>query len=528
VAIPPAWRRASLSLVAAFAVVATFATNAGASGVHTLEPSMLTFVSAPAGSTLTPIINSGETPFGVGGFMFEGIPDGIGVMPGSAAGTVDAFVNHEQSRVPFPATPPNSADIVDSSVSKLTLDATDGGVLAASVALPSSAGYIRFCSSTMAGPAEGLDRYLYFTNEESNDIVSVPAGAPYGPDASLAPNRQAGYAVVLDPATGDFTQVPGMGRKNHENNMVIPGGWDQIAVLAGDDTFFTPPFPDWSQLYLYLAESEDAIMADQGSLWAFRVTRTDDGKVAEADPFNGANDYGEIQSGDVWQGRFIRVPKAIARGEVGPSPQRALETWANDNNVFQFIRVEDTAYDKNDPRVVYIADTGDRRMTYPENLSPPQAATGRLTRGPSSTFGAYPNGRVFRMEFSVDNPRKVTSFSILLNGDTLGPTGLQATAIHQPDNLGTSANSLMVQEDTAQGFSRVWRYDLVNTWTVIAQVNDADWESSGIVDVSTWFGEGAWLLDVQAHDVFVASTPGPPTTFKREGGQLSLLRVPGS
>jgi hypothetical protein len=133
------------------------------------------------------------------------------------------------------------------------------------------------------------------------------------------------------------------------------------------------------------------------------------------------------------------------------------------------------------------------------------------------------------MEFSADNSRKVASFSILLNGDTLGPTGVQATAIHQPDNLGTSVNSLMVQEDTAQGFSRVWRYDFAaNSWAVIAQVNDADWESSGIVDVSTWFGSGAWLLDVQAHDVFVDSTPGTPTTFKREGGQLSLLKVPGS
>jgi hypothetical protein len=131
--------------------------------------------------------------------------------------------------------------------------------------------------------------------------------------------------------------------------MVIPGGWEQIAVLSGDDTFFTPPFPDWSQLYLYLADNEDAIAADQGSLWAFRVTGTDEGKVDEADPFNGANDYGEIQTGDVWQGRFIRVPRAIARGQGGPTPQKALENWANENNVFQFIRVEDTAYDRNTP-----------------------------------------------------------------------------------------------------------------------------------------------------------------------------------
>jgi hypothetical protein len=42
-----------------------------------------------------------------------------------------------------------------------------------------------------------------------------------------------------------------------------------------------------------------------------------------------------------------------------------------------------------------------------------------------------------------------------------------------------------------------------------------DWESSGILDVSTYFGEGAWLVDVQAHTI-------------GEGGQLLLLRIPGS
>ena len=42
-----------------------------------------------------------------------------------------------------------------------------------------------------------------------------------------------------------------------------------------------------------------------------------------------------------------------------------------------------------------------------------------------------------------------------------------------------------------------------------------DWESSGILDVSKYFGEGAWLVDVQAHTI-------------DEGGQLFLMRIPGS
>ncbi|HEX9693914.1 MAG TPA: hypothetical protein VGA74_02775 [Actinomycetota bacterium] len=63
---------------------------------------------------------------------------------------------------------------------------------------------------------------------------------------------------------------------------------------------------------------------------------------------------------------------------------------------------------------------------------------------------------------------------------------------------------------------------------MVASVNDRDWESSGIVDVSTWFGPGSWLLDVQAHDVFVTFIPGSPVSLKREGGQLLLMKIPGS
>jgi hypothetical protein len=484
---------------------------------------------------LLPIISVGDE---VGSFLFEGIPDGIGAKPGAAPGTVDVFVNHEQSTVPFPLPPdPNAAaDFQDASVSLLTLEAASGnasteGVLGASVPLGPENGFVRFCSSTMAGPNEGLDRYLYFTNEESNDIVDVPAGAPYGPDPSLAPQRQGGYAVVLDATTGAFTQVPGMGRHNHENDMVIPGGWDQIAVLSGDDTFFTPPFPDWSQLYLYLADDEESLIADHGSLWAFQVTATDEGKVKAGDPFNGANDYGDIESGDEWQGRFIHVPQQIARGLTSQPPQDALEDWSNSKNVFQFIRVEDTAYDVNDPHVVYLADTGDGRMIPEVDPVTGEPTTGRLTRGPSGTVGEFPNGRVYRMEFSPSNPRKVVSFSILLNND-LGGRG-NPNVMHQPDNMGTSTNSLMVQEDTSQApGARVWRYHFATaTWSVVASVVDGTSnESSGIVDASEWFGDGAWLLDVQAHNVFVNedTVTRPGVRLKREGGQLLLMKIPGS
>jgi hypothetical protein len=480
---------------------------------HSTEPPYITM--DVAGGTATSIIESGDVHDGI---MFEGIPDGIGVTPGAAPGTVDVFVTHEQSHVPFQGT----ADIEDASVTRWTI--TTGGtpqITDASEPIGPEEGFIRFCSAFMAGPAEGFATYTFFANEESDDDLDVPAGAIYGPDPAITPKREAGYTVVLDAESENrFTHVPGMGRHNHENSVVVPGGWNQFAVLSTDDTFNAPS----SQLYMYLANHERHIWEDKGSLWAFRVTRTNAGPVDAANPFNGANDYGDIRVGDNWQGEFIRVPKEIARGETAVPPQKALEDWSNANNVFQFIRLEDLAYDRNDPRVVYIADTAERRAV-------PDPTTGRLRRAPSTgPFGPYVNGRIFRFEFDANNPRKVTSFSILLDADAGGPNN--PAVMHQPDNMDTSAGSLMVQEDSSQPpNSRIWRYDFATrTWSVVAHVNESDWESSGIVDASQWFGPGAWLLDVQAHgaDDYVFSQVVGNVTIKREGGQLLLMRVPGS
>jgi len=499
-------------LLAALAIVfALPGISLATSGFLTPEPPMITLdPGLPRGSMVKAIINSGEI---VNGFTFEGLPDGIGLAPGPDKRTVNVFVAHEQTTVPFF----NSADFQDASVSKLTLDTSKGdimgAVLAAEVALSPDAGYLRFCSASMAGPDEGFSNYTFFTGEESNDIVAVPSGAPYGSDSALAPDRQAGYAVVLDAETNEFTQVAGMGRLNHENTIALPG-WNQLALLTTDDTFSGPS----AQLYLYLANNERHVWQDKGSLWAFRVISTDDGPVDPGDPFNDANDYLDLEPGDDWQGEFILVPEDIARGLTGEAPQDALENWSNDNNVFQFIRLEDLAYDKNNPRVVYVVDTGRTRVV-------PHPTTGRMVRGPGGTVGQADNGSIFKFVFNENNPRNVDSISVLAQGDD--SSGDLFTSFVNPDNIDTSAKSLMVQEDADN--AKIWRYNLRNgRWSVVATVNDPDGESSGIVDASDWFGPGYWILDVQGHGNNVAEEVIDGVTYKRESGQLLLMKIPGS
>lgn len=538
----PRWSVRALVLAVAFAV----AIPANALGVTASYMTALV-----AGVTFTPLVNSGEVLFGD---TFEGLPDGIGVVPGPGTPPtyVDLYVNHEQSHVPFGVNA-NSVyadgtginDPHDSSVTRVRIDVATKAITDMEVVLPGSAGFIRFCSSTIVS-GNGFAHPMLFTNEESNDVLPIPAGATYGADPSVAPNRQAGYTVILDTVTGEYKPIPGMGRHNHENQVLVPGGWKKLAFLSGDDTFSAPG----SQLYMYLANDANAVWNDKGHLLAFRVTAVDGTQVEPSDAFNNANDYLDLTAGHTFSGRFIQVPDEIADGTTSALPQTALENWSDENNVFEFIRVEDIQYDPDNPRTVYFADTGST-VQHSLDVSGPKA--GRMTTG-----GSPQRGRIFKMVLNERDPKVVDSLTILADGNAT------ASNFIRPDNLEVGHDSIMVQEDNPG--SRLWMYSLAGgTWTAIAKVdsNTADatitdpGENSGIVDMSAWLGAGWWALDVQAHqDISTANPtihpdqyldptfytwdggpvpPGPVIPpggasyrYHRENGQLLLMYVPGS
>jgi hypothetical protein len=504
-----------LALLALIFLVLPLSAQPGSGGYLTDQPPLIDLEEGlPSGASVKAIINSGDM---LNGFLFEGIPDGVGIKPGAAKHTVDVYVAHEQTTVPFF----NSRDFQDASISMLTLNtkagSRQGEVLYADVALPPEEGFLRFCSASMAGPEEGLSSYIFFTGEESNDAgLAVPSGELYGPDVFPGDGtRQAGYAVALNTGSGAYTQIQGMGRLNHENTIVVPGGWEGFTLLTTDDTFNAPS----AQLYMYRAAAEEDILGDGGELYAFRVSGANGTPVDPADPFNDANDYLDLGVGDEFSGEFIPVPDDIADGTTAELPQNALENWSNDNNVFQAIRLEDLAYDKNNPRVVYVADTGQTRII-------PNPATGRLTRGPSGTTGSADNGRIFKFVFNAQNPLVVDSVTVYADGDAVGSEVY--VPFVNPDNVDTSKKSLMVQEDNDD--AKIWQHRFnQDSWRHVATVNDPDGESSGIVDASKWFGGGTWLLTVQGHGNNVAEEiDGNGVLVKRESGQLLLMKIPGS
>ena len=86
----------------------------------------------PSGAYVRAIISSGES---VDGTLFEGLPDGIGIRPGPYRDTIDVYVAHEQTTVPFFG----SADFVDASVTKWTLSTNGPGRGSVLVSAPTCA-----------------------------------------------------------------------------------------------------------------------------------------------------------------------------------------------------------------------------------------------------------------------------------------------------------------------------------------------------------------------------------------------------
>jgi hypothetical protein len=585
-------RRILACTTLAAAIAATGAGTAfahgGKRGFKTERPPMLTQVRPDV--QIKPLMTVGDRLRT--GYRFEAIPDGIALRSPDRK-SVEVYVNHETGKVPFPYNPaaPTEAngenDFDNSQVSRLTLDRHSGGVLSGRFAISSRLGYQRFCSNYLATWREGFEREILFTNEESPDYVFRREDS-WPPPLGHPREREAGLVVALDVRSGKQRPIHGMGRHNHENSVPIPG-YGKPVVLSGDDTFTsgpllgvdsTPNVPAQSQLYSYIAKSTKSLLSDDGDLWAF----VSDNPAVRS--------YYDVPPGSTAPvtGRFIKVPRRIATGlnrdgsevqseDVGypeppdngswqldlrtappnqkgiDGPQWVLQHWSDLHNVFQFVRVEDIAYDKRRGmgNVVYIVDSG----------------RGRTTTQPLDTPNfRSSNGRVWKMVLDQRNPRQVTSLTVFVEGED-NPVK-SPNEIHQPDNLESTKNGLLITEDpgSSQQYpigstdptattARLWYVPLANPAGahVLARVDQSEdgpagptdvdgrppgnqgaWESSGIVDASKAFGPDSFLIDVQAHTLWIERAPGednfpppgPDFTYKREGGQLLLIRVPGA
>jgi hypothetical protein len=334
--------------------------------------------------------------------------------------------------------------------------------------------------------SEGFERFCSGTLE-------VIKGTPYyfaGEEAIGAGHD--GSSIVMNAETGQWWETPHFGHIQHENIVPVERIKKWMSISTDDDFRVGSP----SLLTAYIADSfEDAVSGDpaHGSLYVWRAL----------DP---TETPATISEGDSIPGEFVRLTQAENANSV------TIKAAAAAKGAFRFSRLEDAAVAQQRPGRVYFADTG--------------------KVGDSSV-----TGRIYRLDVDSSDPTKA-SLTFVLDSVTHG--------FANPDNLDTSAQSLVFQEDRELPFraihNRVLVYDFrAGTLRVVARVDPTpplspgQWESSGIINAQTLLGNDWWLLDVQAHGQ-TERQPGPappgvqppPNTAMGEDGQLLAVYIPDS
>ena len=359
----------------------------------------------------------------------------------------------------------------------------------------------------MSGNPAGLGAYKdntdtlqLFMNHELG--ISFPA-VPPGVDArvsQLTLNRQThgvlagqyrftgaeGFERFCSSTLETINGTPQFGHFEHEN--VVPVETIRKFMLVSTEDNFRVGVP--SYLFAYIADSfADAVSGDpaHGSLYVWRaLDPTDTGFT--------------MAKGDTIPGEFVPISQASNTNDV------TLNAVATAAGAFRFARLEDAAVAFQTPGRMFFSDTG-------------KAGEAKL------------DGRIYRLDIDPSDPTKA-SLTVVLDSTV--------DDLKNPDNLATSPQSLMIQEDRENPnrvqYSRVLRYDLNDgSLTPVARVNTTvglpgQWESSGIIWAGNLLGGGWWLSSVQAHTL-TAPQPGPtlvPNTAVGEDGQLDGLFVPGS
>ena len=449
-------------------------------------------------------------------YRMVGIPDGLGAHP-NGDGTSTLYMNHELGFTAQSEPVVGGATNRGAIVSQWTLDA-DGDPVAGRRAydqifaentllgpapvvgneaqMPRQ--FARFCSGFLAGAANGFDRPIYLTNEESGGAESF--------------DGRGGQSVAI--FDGELHTLPKLGRANKENSVVQPGQSTQTVIFPNEDG---PATLD-NQLYMYVGNKDRSAGAsvlsrnglDNGTLYVFR----------SLDPER--NSERSFTSGSV-TGKWVEIPDAEALTDV------ELEAASDAAGAMTFVRPEDGAFNPNNPNEFFFDTTG--------------SSSG-------ADDGVNELGRLYSLRLNKSDPLKPATLSVVYNADTVVAAGGDIAI--SPDNIGVSGRYLMINEDgttesrlvmAAKGRDgSIWRFDLVKgrvgvdaaTATRVAQldppgrdgvaVGPGVWETSGIIDASALFGVDTWLSDVQAHPPTTA--PGG-TTVTVEDGQLFLLRPTG-
>jgi hypothetical protein len=449
-------------------------------------------------------------------YRMVGIPDGLGAHP-NGDGTSTLYMNHELTSANQSQPVVGGAINRGAIVSKWILDAA-GNPIAGKRAYDwvydentlvgpapevgnSTRPVSRFCSGSLAGRAQGLDRPMYFTNEEE----STPANTFDG---------LGGLSVAI--FGNELHTLPRLGRFAKENT-VVQGTTTNVTVIISleDGPATLDPAAENSQLYMYVGKQER-----QPGSSALRRNGLDNGELYVLAPTNPADSSEAAFTSGSINVKWVHIPNA------GSLSNAELEAASDAAGAFRFARPEDGAFNVKDRDELFFVTTGD------------------------ASVAANTLGRLYSLQLTPGDPRGTGTLHVVYNADQILAAGGDVAI--SPDNIDASARYLMINED-GTGASRpvmaskgrdgsIWRFKVVNkrkpskpvgvdasTATRVAEldppgrdgvaVGPGIWETSGIIDASALFGANWWLSDVQAH-----SPTAAPAAGTVEDGQLFLLR----
>lgn len=503
------------------------ASSLHAQGIKTTEGA---YLAATPGSSFTfePIVTVGDLlpltpgtgPNGATDFAFCGIPDAMGIYKDRVSGQNVLFVSHELTDANLSRPFRGLTRYKGAWVSRFVLS-DDGGIVSGSVAhqnlflgntfqanRPPQEGdataFTRFCSGSFAGPDHGMDRPLFFANEESSSGMYDARGP---------------QSVVI--ADGEMHTLPDLGRVVRETTIVQPRR-DALTVIVSTEDGPVAPNTACSYIYMYVgAKQRRATSAlDKNGLTG--------GKVYVLAGATAQHNEGTFTSGSL-PIKWVEIPNAatLTAGQ--------LSTTADSLGAFGFIRVEDAEYDPVQPT---------RGMFF------------------STTGGSGPNplGRLYEVIFNPTNPTANGTLNVIYNssnvvtpggtyngtvGTLTGPSptgtlgtytggGAVGTGTDFPvsiDNIAVSKDFIVICEDRNAPADAVfafygrnggvWTLDRNNNYAAKLQStfnyayteardqgvaptysthNSAGlWETSGVINTESIFGPGTFLINVQGH-----------------------------
>ncbi len=510
--------------VIAYTAGACCAVSSLLAGFVTSEPSYLT---APASGDFAfqPIFTVGDyIPLTNGTpserFAFTGLPDAMGFYKDPVTGENILFVAHEFGGTATTQPVLGAAQLKGAYVSRFVL-ADDASVLSGGLAHQalflektffsptpptSGAAFTRFCSGSFAGPAHGMDRPIFLTNEESASGTFDAKGAQ--------------SVAIID---GAMHTLPALGRIAREQTLVMPRRDALTAIISFEDEG-TPPY-----VYLYVGtkqrRSDNAL--DKNGLTSGKIYVLA-GRGADAGKDEGAFTTGTLSA------RWIEIPGAAALTGA------QLATQAAAVGGFGFVRVEDGEFDPLAPtRTLFFCSTGG-------------SGVNRL-------------GRLYKVNFNPANPAADCTMDVVYNADLIVTPGGDINAgTDFPvsiDNIAVTNRYIVICEDTNSPavavYSKygrnggVWTLDRANNYAAkyqgdfnLSYVNARDnrssplsrgiWEASGVIDASSVFGPDSFLINIQGHGVDRTNVANPNggtyTTAQAddlfgEDGQVLLMKL---